>query len=58
MYIGSLVLAKKIMNKTSNNVYRVTSINKKIMFYVTIGLIRGQLGVYHEIVYLASVLTD
>ena len=33
----------------------VCSIIKKTMFYVTIGIIRGQVGVYHEIFYEASV---
>ena len=34
--------------------YKVSSIKKK-MFYITLGVIRGQLGVYHEIVYEAEV---
>ena len=37
---------------------RVSSINKKTMFYVTIGIIRVQVGVYHEIFYEASMFND
>ena len=33
----------------------VSSIIKKTMFYVTIVIIRGQVGIYHEIFYEASV---